>query len=601
MEPKDEIKERLDVADVVAGYLTLKPAGSGSFKALCPFHGERSPSFYVSKEKQIWHCFGCSKGGDIFSFVMEMEGMSFPEALRMLGEKAGVEIPDYKNRPKEDKKHDVYKQMHELATKFYETLLWQHDQGASARAYLTERQFQKPIADIFRLGAAPEKWDALVTFLRSKKFSDQQIVESGLGKKRKDGTGVIDKFRQRLMIPLANTRGEVVGFTARLLIPQSEKTGPKYLNSPETPIYHKSDVLYGLHLAKKGIREEGAVIIVEGNLDVIASHKAEVTHVVASSGTALTESQLSQLKRVTDRLLFCFDDDEAGYNAAQRGIHLAQSMAFKIGVIAIPKQLGKDPDDVIKKSADEWRKLAKNPVHIMEYFFEKSLSKFDPSNIDSKKELAHFLLQEIARIPDAIEREHWLQKLSDTIHMDISILRSALTPSVQPKPETKQTPASKPIIKKKPTKIEAAIEFLMGLALQDEELRTELFANLAEELLPEGEWREVYKKSRAFYTDHQTDVSVQKHFFSELRNALQKDGKDDLASIADRAVIRVEHLIATLSRNNVREEYKRHLQLILEASIHEQKQLLQAQIRLAEQSGDADRLKLLMEQYTKLL
>lgn len=604
MEPKDEIKQRLDVADVVGDYLTLKPAGSGSFKAVCPFHAEKTPSFYVSKEKQIWHCFGCDKGGDLISFVMEIEGMSFPEALRHLGKKAGVEIPEYRPSKESDEKEFLIS-MNELAGKFYEAILWNHDEGKVAREYLASRGIDEELAKSFRLGCAPDRWDALKNALAKKGFDESRMLKAGLVKKRQSGNGSIDRFRGRLMIPLCDARGRMLGFTGRLLVEQGDKTGPKYLNSPETAVYHKSDVIFGLDLARSAIRQEASVIIVEGNLDVVASHKAGIKNVVASSGTALTESQLLQLKKLTTNLIFSFDGDNAGYNAARRGIHLAQKMGFRVQVIAIPDELGKDPDDVVQKNPEAWKELVTAPKHIMEYYFARALKGFDATSVDSKRELAHFMTEEIARLSDPVEREHWMQRLADVIQVELSVVKQLLDKQGRPEPQTapEKKPAAppKPQEKKITSRVDQAAAFLLGLALYDHQLVEDVIARLPEESLPEQPWRRVYKELVLLYTSGQNVDPTQKSFFSQLRDTLQSSGAQDDLKIVDAAVMRVERAVGSLSRDQVREELNRHLDILSDASQEARKKQLVAAIRQAERTGDSSRVKALMEEYSKLL
>lgn len=605
MEPKEEIRDRADIVEVVSEHLQLKPAGSGSFKALCPFHGEKSPSFYVSRAKQIWHCFGCDKGGDVFSFLMEMEGMSFPEVMRHLGKKYGVEIPEYRPNPNSNEKEFLL-EMHEIATKFYETLLHEHERGGKARSYISARGIDAELAKKFRLGYAPDSWEALAKFLRKRGYTDQRIVSAGLGKNKRSGSGVIDQFRDRLMIPLMGPRGRVLGYTGRSLNEDSEKAGPKYLNTPETLIYHKSDVLFGFSLAKTAIRHAGSVIVVEGNLDVVASHKAGVENVIASSGTALTESQLRQLKKQTSKILFSFDADAAGFAAAQRGIRLAQEMGFDVAVISIPSDLGKDPDDVVQKDPKAWQTLVEKPVHIMEYYFEKALQEFDLQKVEGKRELAKFICGEIARLQDAVEREHWLQKLSDVIHVDLAVLRDVVRKSVgeQKRPERLEDKVKQPSgqsAPKKTSREEQAASFLLGLALFDEQWVDTIVARLDQNALPVEPWERLYKIVTSLYTSQQLPNTTQNTLHTRLCDHLtEQDLASDLQYV-NAAVLRAERAIDTLSRDQVREELDRHIEILLSASEDAKRKQLEAAIRQAEQSGDSERLKALIEQYTKLL
>ncbi|MFH1142808.1 MAG: DNA primase, partial [Candidatus Uhrbacteria bacterium] len=421
MEPKEEIRRRIDVAELIGEYLNLKPAGNGSFKSPCPFHQDKDPSFYVSQDKQIWHCFGCDMGGDIFAFVMEIEGVDFPEALRILGKKAGVEITRFVSSDSNERQRMIA--MHELAVRFYRKVLVDSTQAANARAYLENRGINKELADKFQLGYAPEAWDTLVNFMSKRGYATTEIEKAGLAQRKKSGIGSIDKFRNRIMIPLSDHHSNVVGFTGRIMKSDGEDHGPKYMNSPETLIYKKSELLYGLNLAKSAIKQSGSVIIVEGNLDVIASHKAGVENVVASSGTALTEQQISLLKRYTNTIIFSFDQDAAGFAAARRGIHLAQSLEMKVKVIVLSSEHGKDPDDVIQKDPQLWLDAVANPVPIMDFYFKRVVEGKDLNNVEDKQSTGKFLIEEIAMIADKIAQEHWLQKLSDLIKTEVNILR----------------------------------------------------------------------------------------------------------------------------------------------------------------------------------
>lgn len=600
LEPKDEIKQRLDIVDVISGYLTLKPAGSAAFKAVCPFHSEKTPSFHISRERQIWHCFGCNKGGDIFAFVMEMEGMGFGEALRLLGQKAGVVIPEY--RPSETSNEEAAtRDLQELACKFFEAIYWQHAEGKTAKEYVRGRGIPDDLVRAFRLGAAPDRWDALVQSMQKKGFGLDRLQKAGLVKPRTNGQGMIDRFRNRVMIPLCDAQGRVVGFTARLLGEMTETSGPKYLNSPETLIYHKGDMLFGLHLAKTAIRTEQSVIVMEGNLDVIASHKAGVQNVIASSGTALTESQLRQLKRLTNRLVFCFDGDAAGFTAAKRGIHLAQEQGFDIRVIAIPKELGKDPDDVVQRDPAAWQKLAKEPIHIMDYYFRQALSKFHPERVEEKKELVHFITSEISRLPDVVEREHWLQMLADVVRMELGVLRSLVQKDKAPLPAvvsiTKQA-----IPKLFSNRLEHAAAYIVGTFIARQDMQEEIAKRLDPVQLP-SPWDQLYTQAVLLYTAQQSADSTTKAnaLFSGLTDHFQAQGSQEMTARIHACALWIDRLHDGLLPEQVRAELNQHIGILSASQEKDQRAKLEADIRQAEQSGDKDRLRVLMEEYARLL
>lgn len=307
--PTEEIKARLNIVDVVASYVKLDKSGS-HWKACCPFHRERSPSFMVNEERQMWHCFGCNKGGDVFAFVMEMEGMGFRDALVMLAERANVELPQYSKESQEhyqeerDEKTRLF-EIHELATKFYEKQLWEGVGKDQALPYLHKRGLSDESIRTFRLGFAPSGWRNLYDFLVKSGFHAKELVQAGIALKKDQGDGYYDRFRERIMFPITDTIGRVIGYSARVA-PGADESQAKYINTSETPIYKKSQVLYGLSYARQAIKQAGYTVLVEGNMDVIACHQAGIENTVAVSGTALTEEQLAMLRRYGKEMRFFF-------------------------------------------------------------------------------------------------------------------------------------------------------------------------------------------------------------------------------------------------------------------------------------------------------
>lgn len=598
MEPKEEIRNRLDVAEVISEYLPLKPAGSGSFKALCPFHGEKTPSFYVSTEKQIWRCFGCNKGGDIFSFIMEMEGIGFREALEELAKKAGVELPKYERKQAANSNQFLYDMM-TLSGKVYHAVLMEHESGEVARAYMKRRGITEELAKKFQLGYAPESWTFMHDFLKKKGYGEPRMEKAGLVKKKKTGKGYLDRFRHRLLVPLHDARGNIVGFTGRTMYTGDDAKGPKYLNSPETPIYNKRDVLYGLSFAKSAIRAEDAVIIVEGNLDIIASHKAGVQHIVASSGTALTESQLGLLKRFTKNLIFCFDGDSAGFKAAKRGIHLAQQEGFNVKVITIPDKLGKDPDDVVQSSEEAWRELVKHPIPIMRYFISRHIGSADMNDVEIRRDAVHAVLDELSRIQDIIERDFWLDDIASKTGINRPALEAALR-----KKEGGQARAQKPIepIKNetappKYSKLEEAGLLIIGMMLAERVLFEHGMNRLTDTILPK-KLSDLYTKIIVSYNQANLPQDAQwKSFFSSMREHASEEGR----SIIDYAALLAEAFSKDMDRTRLRSELDRHIDLLLSSKHKAKKHELEAQIREAEQSGNTEQLESLLASYKELL
>lgn len=401
-----KIKEKLDLVEFLRGYLELRPAG-GNLKAYCPFHKEKTPSFMVSPDKQIWHCFGCNEGGDIFKFLMKYENMEFYEALKILAEKAGVELG--RVAPSEQKEFGVLYDMHRSAVDFYRESL---DGSQTSLEYLSSRGLSKKSVEDFEMGFAPNGYESLTLYLIKKGFDIKDIARAGLASKTEKGN-YMDRFRGRIMFPLESGFGKTVGFTGRIL-PQFDKgDSAKYMNSPETPIFSKSRLLYGLSRSKNGIREKGFILLVEGQMDVIMSHQEGINNAVGTSGTALTENQLVLLRRYSGKLKLNFDNDEAGKMAMERSIDLACAKDFEVEVLdfgSFPEAGGlKDPADIVKTRPGMLERLVSSAVPAMEYYFSRYPVNGD---ISSKKRNVRILLRKISGAPSAVERSHWLKELS---------------------------------------------------------------------------------------------------------------------------------------------------------------------------------------------
>lgn len=424
MDAAEEIKSRLAIEDVIGQYVQLKRAGR-NWKGLSPFTGERTPSFVVSPEKQIWHDFSSGKGGSMFSFVMEMEGVDFKGALEILARKAGIDLEQYRrpgqaNRGKE--KERLFSVL-EAATRFYQVQFSKH---LPALEYvLKKRAYTKQTALEWRIGYSPEGGTALLDFLRTKGFTDTEIKNAGLSAQRYRGTG--DMFRGRIMIPLADPQGRIIGFTARQLV--DSNNGPKYINTPQTMLYDKSRHVFGLHLAKESIRKTSYVVIAEGNLDVIASHQAGIRQVVATAGTALTEYQLKALGRFTPDIRLSFDADTAGLNATERAIPLASKAGVSLSVINIPH--GKDPDELIRADKKLWEQSIQQPHYALDWLIDRYKSQLDISSAQGKKKFSDMLVQVIRSLRDPVEQEHYLNKISELIQVSREALDQKFTAAPQ--------------------------------------------------------------------------------------------------------------------------------------------------------------------------
>lgn len=414
MDAVDEVKTRLSIEDVIGEYVQLKRAGR-SFKGLSPFTNERTPSFVVSPEKQIWHDFSSGRGGDMFSFVMEVEGLDFKGALELLARKAGIDLEQYRSKgsQKGPSKERLYELL-ELAAKFYQV---QFSQNKGALDYvLRERQFTKETALEWRLGYSPNNGTALVHFAKGKGFTEDEIKQAGLSSQRYKGVG--DMFRGRLMIPLQDAQGKVIGFTARLLIKDDQ--APKYINTPQTVLYDKSRHIYGLHLAKQTIRRVNYAVIAEGNLDVISSHQAGVRQVVATAGTALTEPHLKALSRLTGDIRLSFDADRAGLAATERAIPIASKVNVSLNIVTIPS--GKDPDELLKQDPAAWQRVIESPQYAIDWLMERYSSLLDLAGAEGKRKFSDTLLPVVKALSDPVERDHYM----NTVAQKIAVSRDAL-------------------------------------------------------------------------------------------------------------------------------------------------------------------------------
>lgn len=417
--PIEEIKGRLDIIEVVSQYIKLRKTGA-NFNAVCPFHSEKSGSFFVSPTRQTWKCFGCGKGGDMFTFIQEIEGVEFGDALRILAAKAGVELKKQTKESKELKtERQRYYEACELAARFYEKQLAGSAVGKEAKNYLLGRGLSEQSISVWRLGYSPDSWQALHDFLASEGYNDAEIVGAGLAGSSAGGR-VYDRFRGRIMFPIFDFNSQVVGFGGRMFESKLKPVAQavvndikeaKYLNTTNTLLYDKSKILYGLDRAKVAVRKLNACVLVEGYTDVIMSVQAGVENVAASSGTALTPQQLQILKRFTDNIILGYDMDLAGDTANSRGIEMALSLGFNVNV-ARPPYEDKDPADVIAINPDAWREAVAKPKTIMDFYFERAFAAQEMATPQGKRKIVNLLLPQVRRIANTIEQSYWLQKLA---------------------------------------------------------------------------------------------------------------------------------------------------------------------------------------------
>lgn len=478
MDAVEEIKSRLNIEDVVGEYVELKRAGR-NFKGLSPFAPEKTPSFMVSPEKGIWHDFSSGKGGNVFSFVMEMEGLEFKEALELLARKANVDLEQFKGsrgRGNGALKERLF-EANELACKFYQV---QFSKNQTALEYVfKKRQFTKETALAFRLGYAPNNGSALIDFMKKQGFSEQELTKAGLTARRYRG-GVQDMFRGRLMVALQDQQGRVIGFTARLL--EDDPNAPKYLNTPQTVLYDKSRHVYGLHLAKDSLRRDKFAVLVEGNLDVIASHQADVRNVVATAGTALTEMHLKTISRFTGDLRLAFDQDKAGLAATERAIPIAHKVGVKLNIVSIPA--GKDPDELIKKDPQLWIEAISKPAYAIDWLITQYATRLDLDKAPDKREFSDVTLAVVRQLPDKVEQDHYVRKIAEILAVDPSAIQSKLNETPQQRVQRKQSVRQPVEIDQYAVDLKRTQDKVLALGLMRPGLRAAL-ATLQEAFMPE--------------------------------------------------------------------------------------------------------------------
>lgn len=586
------IKDKLDIVDLLGEYIQLKPAGT-NHKGLCPFHGEKTPSFMVSRERQNWHCFGCSKGGDIFSFIQEIEGMEFIEALKFLAHKAGVELETSHTAQLQQSQKNRLKEINKEAARFYYHFLMKMPIGEEARGYVKMRGMTQETVDEWMVGYSPDQWDLLTKYLLKKGYSVDDLVASGLTIRRENasthtGQGFYDRFRDRIMFPIRDIHGTVVGFTGRLL--HDTPNAGKYVNSPQTQIYDKSNIIFGLDKAKQDIRKCKYVVLVEGQMDVISTHQAGMRQVVATSGTALTEQQISLIKRFTDEVRVSFDADEAGIAAAKRGIDLALEAGLSVKVISVPN--GKDPDECVKTNKEDWFNAVESAQNVMEWYFVRLLSGVNMNDPRQKQQASEQLLAEIAHIPSAVERDHWIQQLAERIQVDASVLREDMKrvqtqAKKSPIQIKKQEPAK---IVHKETRLHALLEHLMALLLKfpdvfpsittdrllDSALSTSAFAPLYDGL------KRQYTEKRAFNSEELKEIAPES------------------AKITDMLFMKAELFFAGIADKEKKQEIQRIVALVRDEWKKIQRKHIGDQMMLAEREKNTEKLQQLLEEFRLL-
>ncbi len=568
LDPVEEIKRRLNVIEVISSYLPLKKAGK-NFVALCPFHAEKKPSFTVSPDKQVWHCFGCGRGGDLFSFIMQKEGMDFAEALELLAERAGVTL---ERRPQERGIKKRILAANEAAANYFQARL-KAPEGQIARGYLAKRALSSATAEKFRLGYAPR--EGLLEHLGSLNLSERELTDWGLAVER-DGR-LIDKFRQRIIFPISDHLGRIVAFTGRAL---SEADEPKYLNSPETPVFSKSQVLYGLDLTKEEIQKRDFAVLVEGQMDLLASYQSGVRNVTAVSGSAFTPEQAQLLRRYTDKLIFAFDNDEAGREAIRRSLPAASQAGFKIKVADLPE---KDPDATIQKEPSLWATALKEAKSAVEFFLAQAKRSFGWETPLARQKVAEVAEEIIASLADPVEREIYIKLAAESLGVGEMALRETVKRRLEKSPAASLPPAP-PIQVKTASFLERKLLALLVVFPINLPLFLPEVSGLA---FSDPFCQKIYRQLTSFYTGEREENFSPALFLERL-------AEPERTRLAE-AILIVEGEYENLDPEETRNEIAFYLRLLKDQKSREQRQELIERIAQAEARGDRTALKELLE------
>jgi DNA primase len=488
-EKVQEVRDASSIVDVVSQYVSLKKRGK-TFSGLCPFHQEKTPSFTVDPIRGFYHCFGCGEGGDVFSFIMKMEKTGFLEAVRTLADRVNIHLPSYEKEDARNQEIELLYRANQVAADFYRTCLWNTQDGKSALQYISKRGFQQKTLETFRIGYAPNQWDGLIKKAEQSGIKPEALLRAGLIVPRKDGRGHYDRFRGRLMFPIFNISGRVVGFGGRILA--AAEGVPKYINTSETPIYQKSHILYGLFHSKNGIRRENRVLLVEGYTDMMRFYQCGFDYAVASSGTALTEGQAKLLTQYAPRVVLVFDGDSAGLRAAIRGIDVVLAAGLHVEIAALPK--GTDPDAfLIKYGSDDMQKCLKDAFSFVDFQLMQMRGRSSLSNPIEKAEAARSLILSVSKIRDPMVRQIAIKDIAEKLDVEESVLLQEL--NRMPVQASGSVPEITPPVQKKSGRREKAEGGLIAFLLLGGESWSELvFRTLTPDFFSSSETRLLFEE-----------------------------------------------------------------------------------------------------------
>jgi len=414
LDPIEEVKRKTDVVDLVSSYVSIKKSGR-NYKGLCPFHNEKTPSFMVSPQLQIFKCFGCGAGGDVLEFYSQIEGVPFSESLKELARRAGVKLASRKKTPEEERREKIH-EINRLAADYFHYVLTGHKLGKPALEFLKKRGVSSPAIEEFKLGYAPSGWDNLGRFILKKGYSLTEFLQSGLGNRSDNQRGYYDFFRGRVVYPLRSSTGKFSGFAGRTLGDEE----PKYINTTDTPVFEKKSFLFNFDLAKQEIKKQKTAVLVEGEMDAIALYEAGIKNAVATKGTALTPEQIAALARFAQKLILCFDRDAAGLEATKKGIFIAQSAGFDVRAVLLPE--GKDPDEAVREDPEGFKKMVEKAPAVFDFYLESALARADASTPSGKKAVAAEILPVLKSLANEVEKAAYIAVLSQKIGISETVL-----------------------------------------------------------------------------------------------------------------------------------------------------------------------------------
>ena len=569
----EEIRSRINIEDLVGGYVQLKKSGR-NLRGLCPFHGEKTPRFMVSPEKGIAYCFGCHQGGDIFKFIQTIENVTFNEAVKILAEKANVQLP--RELPKEYNKRLKNIEINQMTVDFYQEQL---ELNKNARDYLKDRGLTDETIKKFKLGFAPDSFDQLKNFLLKKGFDKKDLIEAAVVSQRSIADqNIFDRFRNRLMFPIFDHQGNPVGFSGRIM----GEGEPKYMNSPETPAYNKSLILYALDLAKESIKENDSAVFVEGYMDVISAHQAGTKNVIATCGTALTPQQLKLIQRYTKNVSFSFDQDSAGMEATFRAIELGQNTDINMKIVMVPS--GKDPDECIKNDPVLWENAVRNPVSVMDFYFAYIFRNTDKNSMEGKKKILDFILPLIRLFKSDVEKGEYLNRLALEIKTDVRLLWSDLK-KITDKPARREVREEAP---PKDKKIFSREEFLLGFIMNFPEAYEDVANNLIDNIPFDAETERFYNALKKVYT-RESSLDIER-----LKDELSSEEQEQIKVYG----LLIDEYYPDFSDEMSAKEVKKLIKEINRKNIFNIKKDFELKIR---GSQDQQERKILLNSYNELL